>query len=346
MLRVDARVVVNATGAWSPLTARLGGLPEASVAVRPGKGIHVVYPQRLTNFAITAQAIEGRQVFLEPWENMTVLGTTDEDYYGNLDEVTANEDEVRYLIQAVETVFPSIRDARPIGTYAGVRPTLHRYGPLEGKLSRDHKVIDHGAAGMPGVYSMIGGKLASYRLFAEEVGDLLCRSFGVNSPCTTHQLVLPGGDSLPNALDLAVEEGITPVAARRLVYRHGSRALRILDRTKQDPTESAVICPCEPVLEAEIRHVLNHEFATTVEDVSRRTRLGLGACGGMRCALRTGLVVAEERGLPPREGLEQANRFLDRLAAQRMSVFGPEQAQQEALLLAYRRAQFGRGGAL
>ena len=86
------------------------------------------------------------------------------------------------------------------------------------------------------------------------------------------------------------------------MYRHGSRALRIEERIKSRPREAAVVCACEPVLEAEVRHAVAHEMARSVDDVSRRTRLGLGACGGMRCAARCGQIVAEERDLPPRFG--------------------------------------------
>ncbi len=193
--RAGARVVVNATGAWSPITAALAHLPEARARVRPGKGIHVVLDRRITNVAILSKAIDGRQVFLYPWENVTVLGTTDDDYYGDLDEVRATSEEVRYLVQGVAKVFPGVRDARAIGTYAGVRPTLYAYGPTEDALSRDHRAVDHAPDGAPGVYSMIGGKLASYRLFAQELSDVVApRDFGVQAPCTTHERPLPGGE--------------------------------------------------------------------------------------------------------------------------------------------------------
>ena len=143
--------------------------------MRPGKGIHVVFDRRLTNYAIIGDAIDGRQIFLEPWQNMSVLGTTDDDFYGDLDDVRATSEEVRYLVQGVARVFPQIREARAIGTYAGVRPTLYAYGPNEDALSREHEIVDHAAHGAPGLYSMIGGKLASYRLFAEEMTDVLAQ---------------------------------------------------------------------------------------------------------------------------------------------------------------------------
>ncbi len=103
---VTARAIVNATGAWAPITADLGGLERSATPIRPGKGIHVFLDRRLTNYAIMASSIDGRQVFLMPWQNMSVLGTTDDDFYGDLDDVIATRDEVEYLFQAVERVFP------------------------------------------------------------------------------------------------------------------------------------------------------------------------------------------------------------------------------------------------
>jgi glycerol-3-phosphate dehydrogenase len=341
-LRARARVVVNATGAWSPVTASLGGLPQARVRVRPGKGIHVVLDRRLGNYGILSEAIDGRQMFLMPWQNTSVIGTTDDDYYGDLDDVRATSEEVRYLVQGVARMFPSVREARAIGTYAGVRPTLYEYGHNEDALSRDHRVVDHAADGAPGVYSLIGGKLASYRMFAQELSDQVAtHDFESSVPCTTHTQCLPGGERVPDALLVAERNGLTPVAARRLVYRHGERVGRVLERMARSPAERDATCPCEPVLEAEVRHVVREELARTIDDVARRTRLGLGACGGMRCAARCGQIVAQERGLPPREGVHMAREFLERQARTRLVAVGPAQAKQEALALAHLRSSLG-----
>jgi glycerol-3-phosphate dehydrogenase len=342
--RVRARAVVNATGAWSPVTAALGGLPQASVRVRPGKGIHVVLDRRIANYGVLSEAIDGRQIFVMPWQNASILGTTDDDYYGDLDEVAATSEEVRYLVQGVARVLPSVRLARAIGTYAGVRPSLYDYGQNEDALSRDHRVVDHAGDGAPGIYSMIGGKLASYRLFAQELCDVVApREFSIHAPCTTHVSPLPGGERVPDSVALAEAYRVTPVAARRLVYRHGQRALRILERTRANGAERDVTCVCEPVLEAEVRHAVRDELARTVGDVARRTRLGLGACGGMRCAARCGQIVAEELDLAPVDGRAMARVFLERQARARIVALGPEQARQEALAAAHLRASLGEG---
>ena len=342
--RVGARVVVNATGAWAPITASLGALPNGKVRVRPGKGIHVALDRRLSNYAIAAETIDGRQIFMMPWQNMSVIGTTDDDYYGDLDEVVSTSEEVRYLVQGVARVFPAVREARAIGTWAGVRPTLYQFGPHEDSLSREHEIIDHDEDGAPGIYSMIGGKLASYRIFSEEMANRIAQDLAPSTKCTTHEKVLPGGDEVPDPVALAERFSITPVAGRRVVYRHGARALDILGQADARDRQE-VVCPCEPVTAAEVRHAVKHELARSVAGVARRTRLGLGACGGMRCAARCGQIVAEELDLAPAEGIAQAERFLLHQAKMRIPALGPEQARQEAFATAHLRASgvLGRG---
>ena len=339
-----ARVVVNATGAWGPITGARGGVP---VKVRPTKGIHVVFDRRLSNYAIAAKAIDGRQVFVEPWQNVSILGTTDDDYYGDLDDVRPTADEARYLIQAVAAIFPAIRRARAIGIYTGVRPSLFEWGKGEDDVSREHAIVDHGdekRGGVPGLYSMVGGKLASYRAFAEEMTDVVASVLKNGERCRTHVAKLPGGEQAPDANALADQLVIAPVAARRIVYRHGARVREIAERIARNEDEARVVCACEPVLEAEVRLAVREELAMTVDDVARRTRLGLGACGGMRCALRCGQIVAQETGITQQQGRAQAIRFLTRQRVYRAPALGPEQARQEALAIAHLAAQVGEDG--
>lgn len=316
---IFADVVVHATGAWSGKTMAALGLSVDEARVRPGKGTHVYLDRRLSNFAIVTNAIDGRQVFLLPWQNMSVLGTTDDDYYGDLDRVFATEDEVEYLFQAIERVFPSVRSARPIGTWAGLRPTLFSWGVTEDALSREHRIVDHASFGSSGLYSMIGGKLASYRLFAEEMTDRVALALGSKVRSRTFETVLPGGDAVPRAQELGAEFGFDGLVARRLVTRHGSRARRILELAR-DEGSGRVVCPCEPVTEAEVRYVVRHEWACSVDDVARRTRLGLGSCAGRLCATVAAEIVAQELGQGHVEALELEARFAANQAARLESL--------------------------
>src|SRR5262249_22762290 len=107
------------------------------------------------------------------------------------------------------------------------------------------------------------------------------------------------------------------------------------------PREASTVCVCEPVIEAEIRYVLEHEFARDISGVARRTRPGLGARGGMRSAARCGRIVADALGLPPRPGVLQAARLLTEHARTRVVALGREQARQEAIAIAAARSQMG-----
>jgi glycerol-3-phosphate dehydrogenase len=335
-----ARMVVNATGAWSPLTAKLAG--SSSIRLRPGKGIHVVFDRRISNYAVVAKAIDGRQIFVMPWQNLTWIGTTDDDFYGDLDRVRATTDEVRYLTQGVAQVLPAARDARVIGTTVGVRPTLHRWGVYEDALSREHEIVDHGERdGAPNLISMVGGKLASYRLFAEEASDVVAARLGVQDRGRTHEVPLPGGEGEADAQALGARFGVPEPAVRRLVYRHGTRAESILGRSADRADERQVVCPCEPVLECEVRHVCRHEHARTLSDVARRTRLGLGACGGMRCAHRAAQIVSRERDLPASAAHRMARDFLTERYLSRLPGLDGVQVRQEELLASRYQASGG-----
>jgi glycerol-3-phosphate dehydrogenase len=340
---VAAQVVVNATGAWAPLTATLGGIPPEAVPVRPGKGIHVYFDRRLSNYAVIVPAVDGRSVFVLPWQNATVIGTTDDDFYGDLDDVVATSDEVRYLMQAVARVFPSVQEARVVGTWAGVRPTLFEWGKNADSLSRGHRIVDHADHGVPGLFSMIGGKLASYRLFAQQMSDVVVSRLGTGEPCRTATLPLPGAHAEVDVVALARRAGIDRAAMARLVYRHGARAEAIVERIARNAREGARVCACEPVTEAEIRFVIENELARTVADVARRTRLGLGACGAMHCAARCGAIVAQATGCSALEGRSQARDLLAWTARRRLPALGPDQARQEVLLRASWRAELGLG---
>ena len=299
--RLEAPAVANLGGVWAPRLAAMAGV---EVKVRPGKGIHLVYDRRITNYAIVAAAVDKRQIFIEPHENGTILGTTDDDYYGDPDDLWATEDEIQYLLQAAETMFPGIRSYRVTRTFVGLRPTLFEYGALEDHLSRDHEIYDHEAEGAPGLVTMLGGKLASYRIMAEEMGDVIAGRLDNSEPSSTHLVPLPGGEGEADLEQLTGDHRLAPYAASRLAYRHGGRAGQLLEAAASD-ADLAQVCQCEPVTEAELRHAIRHEGARTLDDLRRRTRLAMGGCQGMRCISRAGVILGQELELDPLAVLSQ-----------------------------------------
>jgi len=304
---VHARMTFNAGGPWAGRLAKQAG---AHVPLRPGKGIHLVYDRRFVNYAIIAAAVDGREVFLEPYGQETWIGTTDDDYYGDPADVQATHDEVAYLIQAVETVFPRISEYRLVRAFAGVRPTLARWGAMESELSRAHKVFDHEAEGVPGLMSMGGGKLAAYRFMAQDATDRIAKKLGNTVACRTQTTFLPGGEETPSAEEIARDAGIDRYAADRMVHRHGSVARRIVERIRKNPLERRILCVCEPVTEAEARHCIENEWVSTLEDLRRRTTCGGGPCQGARCARRASWLLAAYQGGGEKLAAEHLERFI------------------------------------
>jgi glycerol-3-phosphate dehydrogenase len=300
-----ARIVVNAAGPWAPSIAAMAG---ARVGLRPAKGIHVVYDRRISNFGISAEAIDGREVILVPHGPVTLLGTTDDDYYGDLDAVEVLPDEVDYLRQAAERALPSIREYRAVRATAGIRPTLFAWRSNEDDLSRRFEVLDHERLdGVPGLLTIAGGKLSMYRLMAERTADAVCARLGVDAPCLTAQRPLPGaGGTAPPARELAREHGLSALAAARLLERHGSEAPDVL----QDARRGRLVCRCEALTEAELAHAVRNEQIRTLADAFRRVGLAAGPCAGMACVERAAEVVGHELSWSPSARREACREFL------------------------------------
>jgi glycerol-3-phosphate dehydrogenase len=320
-----ARVVVNATGPWSPEIGAMAGTP---VELRPAKGIHIVYPHRISNFSISAESIDGRDLLMVSHGGLTLVGTTDDDFYGDLDSVDVLEEEVDYLLQAFERVFPSIREFRPVRTTAGVRPTLFQWRPYEDSLSRRYKIIDHQKEGVDGFVTIAGGKLSMYRLMAEETSDVVCRKLGHQVSSTTANQPLPGNETdLTPADELAQQHNITALSVLRLQSRHGSNAGKVLD----DARTSRIVCRCEPVTEAELIHAARHEQVRTLADAFRRVALAGGPCAGAACVLRAAEVIGRELDWSASQKFDAAREFLRAEWLGRAPVLGHAGWAQEEL---------------
>lgn len=327
---IHGKYLINATGPWSPQFSKMFG---SNIKLRGGKGIHLVFDRRLFNMAISSQAIDGREIFVMPYENTTIIGTTDDDYFGDLDEQKSTEEEIEYLLDGIEQVFPDIKKAKMIYSYSGVRPTLYERNCSEDELSREHELIDHEKHdNIKGVISVTGGKLASYRIMSEEAVDLLCEKLGVKEKSSTHSHPLPGGDKSLDIADLVKKYEQDPFMISRLVYRHGSRAEKILDMMKDNPEWAMCLCPCEPVTEAELRYVVKNEKVRTLSDVRMRTRLTQGPCQGTNCLLPANSILNE---LISDENQEEGIKdFMNEWWWNRAAILNGDQLMQEELLQA------------
>jgi glycerol-3-phosphate dehydrogenase len=320
-----ARVVVNAAGPWSPQVSGLAGL---SVELRPAKGIHIVYPHRISNFSISAESVDGRDLLMVSHAGFTLLGTTDDDFYGDLDSVDVMQDEIEYLLQGFERVFPSIRSYRPVRTTTGVRPTLFKWRRYEDELSRRYEVIDHAKEGVEGFVTIAGGKLSMYRLMAEQTSDAVCRKLGHQAASTTATTPLPGNESeMEPAADLARRCGIPALAAVKLQSRHGTRAEKVLDGGRA----ARLVCRCEPMTEAELAYSARSEQVRSLADAFRRVGLAAGPCAGAACVLRAAEVIGAELGWSASQRFDAAREFVRGAWLGRAPVLGHAGWAQEEL---------------
>ena len=334
-----APVIFNASGAWSPAFARRHGL---AVPMRPGKGVHLTIDRRFSNYGIALSAVDGRQMFLMPHEQESIIGTTDDDTYGDPDDLEATHDEVEYLLEGVESLVPGVRRARVTRAWWALRTTIFEYGKTEDALSREHAIHDHAREGAAGVLSIAGGKLASYRSQSEEVTDRIVALLGKGgeTPCRTHEAPLPGGDEVPDPRELARAHGVAAPVCERIVYRHGSRARAVLRRADEDPRLKLVLCRDEGIIAAEVVHCVREELVRRLVDLRRRCRVGVGACGGLDCARPAAQLAARELGWDPERTRAELAALLEAGWRERRAVLDGAQLAQEELL---RGAHVGLG---
>ena len=184
---ITAQFFVNATGPWLERFAGPGRLS-------PTKGVHLVVPALTRSHAITFQAhCDGRILFVIPWGDCSLVGTTDTDWTGNPADARATATDVEYLLDEVRRLFPAVE--APLTTFAGVRPLLRSTATASAR-HREHKIIRRGS----NLFSIAGGKYTTFRLVAQQVVDLF-----TTAPCRTADTPWPGR-SAPDVAEACAEE--------------------------------------------------------------------------------------------------------------------------------------------
>jgi len=163
-LTVSARVVVNATGPWAD------GLSHSRVKLRLTKGVHLVVDRNRVPVPETVVMTEGKRIlFAIPWGERTILGTTDTDYDGSVDEVRSDRTDFEYVLRIANYFFPNaslgLKDV--ISSWAGLRPLVADPNGNPSEISRSHEIDNP----EPGWWDVSGGKLTTYRLMAEQTVD-------------------------------------------------------------------------------------------------------------------------------------------------------------------------------
>ncbi|MFH0919359.1 MAG: glycerol-3-phosphate dehydrogenase/oxidase [Fibrobacterota bacterium] len=290
---IPCRVLISATGPWTngfyPLVE---GQPRQ--VLRLTKGIHLVFPQKhfRTETALVITSNDDRRiVFVIPWEEYTLVGTTDTDFDGDPDHVYSEKEDVDYLLRLVNGYFPGLalapRDA--ISAFAGLRPLLLKRGSAS-SVSRKDKILK----GPSGAYYIGGGKLTTYRCIAEKavdkaVWDLAPEKRAAGLKCRTGKEPLiskPEGLSCLGPSRLR-DAGLQNDTLDYLCARYGRGSLTLIELAASDRVLAERIVPELPFVYAEIPYGVKHEMLMTVTDFFRlRTEIFLKAHDNGRAALR------------------------------------------------------------
>jgi len=275
---VAAGVVLNCTGVWTDELQALSGA-RGRFRVRASKGVHIVVPRdRITGDAGLILRTPTSVLFVIPWQNHWLIGTTDTDWTLDLAHPAATRADIDYLLDRVNDVLVSPLSHEDIqGVYAGLRPLLAGESEETSALSREHAV----ARVVPGLISIAGGKYTTYRVMAADAVDLGADDLPRRvAPSCTDRVPLLGADgyyAMRNQVDsLAQEFGLHPVRIRHVLDRYGSLIRDVLEPGLESPALLETVPGAPDYLMAEVRYAVTHEGALHLEDVlTRRTRISI-----------------------------------------------------------------------
>lgn len=272
---IRARIIINATGAWGDKLARLGG---SEVPMTLSKGSLIISNHRLTNMVINRLRVPSDGDIIVPNEAVCLAGTTSITVQ-DPDNLEIDPAEVDLVSTQAEQMIPSFGTTRLIRAYTGVRPLLKASGTDGRSISRGFKIIDH----ENGMFSILGGKLTTYRLMAEKMVDVIMEKFALRTTCRTAELPLEGQDELSGY----------PLSKR----------LSNMDN---------IVCECELVPRRIVEQAINTMGTHYVGDIQHRTRLGMGPCQGGFCTYRALGIMQELGKVSPDLSLKILSEFLQR----------------------------------
>jgi glycerol-3-phosphate dehydrogenase len=309
---IPARLTVNASGPWFE---RVAGVLAARVPgrIRTTKGVHLVCPPMTDRALVLFSRVDGRLMFAIPRVGHTWLGTTDTDYSGDPADVAATAEDVHYVVESLRGAFPALSVDDVLYTTAGVRALVMQRG-RESSVSRMHKVVDGEVAGMPGLVSIMGGKITGYRAIAEDATDRICRRLGVDRRSTTADEALPGGRGRAPVSSPDAARAETPVAvplAAHLYDVYGSRSEDVARLAATQPELAKPLSPAYLDIGAQVAFAVRREYCVTVADfIRRRSLLGASADQGWAAAPAVAALMGAELGWSP----EQRTRELETYA--------------------------------
>ncbi|MDB5296899.1 MAG: glycerol-3-phosphate dehydrogenase [Phycisphaerales bacterium] len=281
-LTVQARTVVNAAGAWATQ------LPSSRVRLRLTKGVHVVVEKHRLPAAEAVVMTDGTRIlFVIPWGDRTILGTTDTDYDGPLESPDCTAEDVAYVLKITNRTFPAagLTPADVISAWSGLRPLIADPKGKPSDVSRAHQILD----GEPGWLDVAGGKLTTYRLMAEQAVDRVATYLGRTTPaCRT---------AAEPILTTAANSGSPPAG----------------DATAADAGFSGVVPPA--VSESAVAHFCRREWGRHLDDVMiRRTSWRYYHRDHLEVAARVADWMAAALGWTPERTAAELDRYREMTA--------------------------------
>ena len=276
-ITVKASVVVMCAGVWSDQLHKDFGI-NPGYEVKMSKGVHITLPGdaiKASEGIIIKTAVS--VLFIIPWNDQWMVGTTDTEYLGDRAEPLADRSDVQYIIdQANRVLQPRINIDQVIGVFAGLRPLVANKKESDTtKLSREHTVDRP----VPGFVSLAGGKYTTYRVMAKDAVDMATNDITklVNESVTS-KLPIIGADgywALSQQVDaLALQYNLKTETISHLLNRYGSEVGEVLDLVASDRKLAAHITKELPYIKAELIYAVTHEGAQSISDVmEHRTRL-------------------------------------------------------------------------
>nr|WP_229786771.1 MULTISPECIES: glycerol-3-phosphate dehydrogenase/oxidase [Actinokineospora] len=320
---VRAEAVINCTGVWTDELQRVSG-SRGRFRVRASKGVHIVVPRdRIISESGLILRTEKSVLFVIPWRNHWIVGTTDTDWELDLAHPAATRGDIDYILDHVNTVL-----ARPLthddieGVYAGLRPLLAGESEETSKLSREHAV----ARVAPGLVAIAGGKYTTYRVMAADAVDAAAVDLpGRLQPSITDQVPLLGADgyhALVNQADLlAARHSLHPYRVRHLLDRYGSLLHEVLELAADRPDLLKPLDAAPDYLRVEAVYAASHEGALHLEDVlARRTRVSIEyPHRGVDTARQVADLMGDVLGWDEATRVREVEIYLARVAAERAS---------------------------
>ena len=314
-IAITAGVTIMCAGVWSDqLHERFELTPGYNVTM--SKGAHIVVPgSTIKSDAGIILKTPISVLFIIPWGDKWIVGTTDTPYEGDRAEPCATRQDVQYILdQANRVLEPKLCADEIIGVYAGLRPLVaNNKSATTTKLSREH-TVDRPAAGF---VSIAGGKYTTYRVMAKDVVDrAVIEIRKITQESVTEKLPLIGADGFfaleQQSERIAQESGLDVETVTHLLNRHGSLISEIIDLIKEQPKLVGKLDSGLPYIKAEIVYAASHEGARSVDDVvSRRTRLSFEAINhGVHLADEVAALIAPVLGWSAKERKESIAQYI------------------------------------